>query len=1111
MIFGTFAWTNFNARTMSVFRGVGSSVNPGATLHYDFDPDGSNKDIYIENWGTEDLFVRVRLKEYMELGSGAGLKAVYDPETGESVSNPQNSAQSLISGANINDTNTWEIHFPKENAPNESVGDLGFRKYWQWNMGGQKYYFPADETERENMEFISEHSPAGLTATCVNDYGVQTKLTRYAQVLTMAQWVSDGSNVGDYWVIDTDGWAYWASPLEPGDATGLLLNGVTRVEYPELDYYYGVFAEAQMATRTGAQIDGFLNNYERFGDDERGGWTTYGQALVEKIVYDTHSSVSVGDIDTEMILRETQIEQEIEITLDGIIIHSELETEDVIVLAQLTEQNVPQILVQYESLDEAQATLNSVMSYSRELSSDTELSHAQPIFTVENTIDNFNLDSIRVPDESNIHKVMALFELDSNVRVVEPNFPVYLASVPSNRLFDQQWALINTGQIAVDVRGNGWVGTPGFDINIYPVYRANLNFSEVIVAVIDGGLDETHPDFRQVMLPGRDITLDSPFVDESQCTGHGTSVTSIIAGVWNDAEVAGVAPNARIIPIRVFRNGDSTAEFLFEGLDFAIRNGAAIINCSWTTQRDSNMLRNVITDNPDILFVGSSGNQTSSERFYPAALDLPNVIGVGAINNRGEMASFSNFGPHVCFAAPGEGLMAISGGRETPMGMPGPFSGTSASAPVVSGAAALYLGLFPDASPAEVRAALINSLTENPNLYAKGHSGHLNVAAALALGAANRGIDINIDPNLRPNNLPTPAPTVIATPVPTVSPTVISTPVPTVSPTVISTPVPTVSPTVISTPVPTVSPTVISTPVPTVSPTVIATPVPTVSPTVISTPVPTVSPTVISTPVPTVSPTVISTPVPTVSPTVIATPVPTASPTVIATPVPTVSPTVISTPVPTVSPTVISTPVPTVSPTVISTPVPTVPITNISASATNVILPNTSSSREITITSNEEWIASSSDSWLAVSPRTGSGNGTITITVPQNWDTVFNRSATITLTSAGQNITINVTQDIFNVPLGATVSRTPFSWHFLTAPADTSWTATSDSPWITISPSSGTGNERIIMTVMENTTQSYRRGRVTISTEGRDRYYMVTQSYEELTLRNPGTGARPVP
>jgi len=1050
IIVGTFAWTNFNAQITNVFRGEGSGINPGGTLHYDFEPDGSNKDIYIENWGTEDLFVRIRLKEYMELGLGAGLKAVYDPETGESESNPQNSAQSLISGADINDTSTWEIHVPKENAPNESLDDLGFRKYWQWNMGGQKYYFPADETERVNMEFISEHSPSGLTATCVNDYGVQTKLTRDAQVLTMAQWVSDGSNVGDYWVIDIDGWAYWASPLEPGDATGLLLNSVTRIEYPELDYYYGVFAEAQMATRTGAEIDGFRNNYERFGDDERGGWTTYGQALVEKIVYVTLASVSVEGIENEIDLSNIQIEQEIEITLNNVVIHSELETEDIIVLSELTEQDMPQILVQYESMDEAQMTLSSVLSYSRELSSDFDLSRSQPIFTVENTFDDVNISSIRVPDESNIHKVMALFEHDSNVRVVEPNYPVYLTAVPSNQLFYRQWALINTGQ-SWDNNPYSIGGTPGLDINIYPIYRANLNLNEVIVAVLDGGIDTSHPSLRGRMLPGHDFTRNSPIVDESG-DGHGTAVASIIAGVWDDAEIAGVAPNVRIIPIRAFRERTSI-DYIVGGINFAIENGASIINCSWRTPNHSRVLENVMADRHDILFVVSAGNDASGTPHFPAGFNLPNIISVGAINNRGEMAWFSNYGPAVDFGAPGVGVYAISADYQR-LGFPGPFSGTSASAPIVSGAAALYLGLFPDASPAEIRSVFINSLTANPNLHAKNNSGHLNVAAALVLGGANRGIAVNIDPNLRPNDSPTVEPTI--TPIPTIAPTF--------------------------TPAPTVAPTF--TPVPTVAPTF--TPIPTVAPTF--TPVPTVAPTF--TPVPTVAPTF--TPVPTVAPTF--------------TPVPTVAPTF--TPVPTVAPTI--TPVPTVAPTI--TPVPTVrPITNISASSTSVSLPHTLTTQEITITSNAEWTASSSASWLTVSPQAGFRNGTITISASQNWDTIFNRSATITLTSAGQSITIDVTQDILDVAIGKTVSRTPLSWHFLTAPPDTSWSIYSDSPWITIYPSSGTGNERITMTVMENTTQSYRRGRVNISSEGHDRFYIITQSYLEPPLRNSGTGARPVP
>jgi len=311
IIMGTFAWANFNSQIINQWfgrgadsgvtdpgdtgpgsptpgpgNGNGSDIGAGGTLHNDFIYNGEYRQIYIENWGDEFLFVRIRLDEYMEFGTGAGLKSVStDPDTGESIPNPQNLAEPLIEGTNIDNPNTWKTHIPKEALPHEC--DLGFHQYWQWEMGGQKFYFPASVGSRENKSFVATDSPADLTADSVNADGVQAKQTRLAQVLTMEEWMAEGSTIGDYWVIDADGWAYWASALRPGDATGLLLNKVSLASVPEKDYFYGINVVAQMATEDGDDVDGKIDNYLRFGDDVNGGWTDEGQALMDLIVYNS--------------------------------------------------------------------------------------------------------------------------------------------------------------------------------------------------------------------------------------------------------------------------------------------------------------------------------------------------------------------------------------------------------------------------------------------------------------------------------------------------------------------------------------------------------------------------------------------------------------------------------------------------------------------------------------------------------------------------------------------------------------------------------------------------------------------------------------------------------
>ena len=290
IVTGTFAWTNLNPQRLNEWQGT--SANPatgaGGTLHDDYEENGAEKHVYIENWGNEDLYVRIRMDEYMEIGSGAGLKAISaDSGTGEIVHNPNNLAAPLINGANIDEPKTWETHIPYESANNDSSD---FHNYWDWLMGGQKYYYPAPESSRVDKNYVASGSTDDIAENSINSAGIQAKQTRMAHVITMEQWkeVLEGQ-IGDYWVIDTDGWAYWAAPLGPGDATGLLLREVNLKEIPDKDYYYGINVIAQMATKDGTIGDGDLDSFKSFGLAENSGWTDDGKALVEKTVSDGSS------------------------------------------------------------------------------------------------------------------------------------------------------------------------------------------------------------------------------------------------------------------------------------------------------------------------------------------------------------------------------------------------------------------------------------------------------------------------------------------------------------------------------------------------------------------------------------------------------------------------------------------------------------------------------------------------------------------------------------------------------------------------------------------------------------------------------------------------------
>jgi hypothetical protein len=284
---GTFAWVNLGQSAINQFMGTGQ--NPGGTLHDDFD--GFNKDVYVENWGTTPFFVRIKLNEYMEIGQGAGLKSK-SSNNGLPVPNPDNHAIPLLAGALLDQPKTWQSHKPSAiGNPDQCSSQADFHKYWQWSMGGQKYYYPAPKSKRstlvgnieESNDYVDQSSPENIKPGSVNADGVAAKLTPNCVVITMAHWKSLNKPIGNYWVIDTDGWAYWASELKPQEATGLLLDKVLAKEYPRDSYYYAINVIAQMATKEGKHDDGSPNNYANFADKDNGGWTQDGKDLMDTL------------------------------------------------------------------------------------------------------------------------------------------------------------------------------------------------------------------------------------------------------------------------------------------------------------------------------------------------------------------------------------------------------------------------------------------------------------------------------------------------------------------------------------------------------------------------------------------------------------------------------------------------------------------------------------------------------------------------------------------------------------------------------------------------------------------------------------------------------------
>lgn len=295
LVTGTFAWQSFSQKVTNETAGIDGDV--GARLHDDFD--GQNKDIYVENYASEEngttVYTRVRLSQYFEYGVGAGTLSTEAGVRGDIT---------IVRGdvttttPDINDETTWDVYLyegPASVPAGESVRD-----YQKLNFGhidnsneGAKIYMPtfnknADDTNSEINgtlegsdgirgsvnkydDYVTYTDGESKTATAVysasadavqNVEGNEIEETHLAKstltgsVISMKEWIDNGKTIGNFWVYDTDGWAYWAAGLAPQTATSLLLDGLATVKKPDIDYYYGVHVISQVYTNNDIGVEG---------------------------------------------------------------------------------------------------------------------------------------------------------------------------------------------------------------------------------------------------------------------------------------------------------------------------------------------------------------------------------------------------------------------------------------------------------------------------------------------------------------------------------------------------------------------------------------------------------------------------------------------------------------------------------------------------------------------------------------------------------------------------------------------------------------------------------------------------------------------------------------
>ncbi len=343
-----------------------------------------------------------------------------------------------------------------------------------------------------------------------------------------------------------------------------------------------------------------------------------------------------------------------------------------------------------------------------------------------------------------IATTIGLLERMPNVEFAEPDYVVQpTETVPNDTRYTELWGLSsNNAPSAWDA----FTGDPNF-----------------IVAMIDSGMDYTHPDLAGNLwtnpgeIAGNGIDDDhNGYIDDihgwdfydsdndpMDATNHGTHTAGIVGATGNNSTgVVGMNWHCKIMPLRFLgANGGYTSDAV-KAINYAVAKGVKISNHSWGTGGYSTALYNAINAarTKGHLLIAAAGNGGTDQvgdsndtvPFYPASFALDNIISVAAVSSTDAKASFSNYGAtSVDLGAPGVSILST-----LPNSSYGYASGTSMASPYVAGTAALLWGANPTWTYLEVKTRILETAREVPSLSGVTTTGAILDAQAALLGAA---------------------------------------------------------------------------------------------------------------------------------------------------------------------------------------------------------------------------------------------------------------------------------------------------------------------------------------------------------------------------------------
>ncbi|WP_436794493.1 S8 family serine peptidase [Actinospongicola halichondriae] len=323
---------------------------------------------------------------------------------------------------------------------------------------------------------------------------------------------------------------------------------------------------------------------------------------------------------------------------------------------------------------------------------------------------------VEVPEDKSADEVAAELEERSDVEFAEPDRQVTAFESPGQ-----------TGE---------------FDrIGVKDAWKRAKGSSDVVVAVVDSGIDQDHPDFTGRLVTGYDFVDPGTYPHDSD--GHGTSTAGVIAARHGaGTTIDGVAGGGtKIMPLRVLNGGSGPLSSVAAAIRYAADHGADIVNLSLGAEGRSIAVDNAVAYAADrgLLVIASTGNDEAFLSNTPA--NSPRVIGVSATDDNGDTAAFTTYGPDVDLAAPGVAInTTANGGGSTTV------NGTSFSAPMVAGVAALLKDRHPGWSGDRIATELLLTAEDRGPVGIDDFYGYGIVDAAAALGVSGRAPFVGVAP-----------------------------------------------------------------------------------------------------------------------------------------------------------------------------------------------------------------------------------------------------------------------------------------------------------------------------------------------------------------------------